>query len=590
MKFDDFSIHLEKIEQVSSRLKMTEFLAELYQQLQPGERAIATYLMQGQLVPDYESLEFQLSEKMLIRALAKFVPAQGTQGNLFGEDDQAVRLEFIQKKYKELGDLGQVAAELLPEITSASLDLQVVFDNLVAIARASGTGSQETKLKLVAELLGKLAPRSAKYVIRIILGKMRLGFSKMTLLDALSWAMTGDKSEHEVLELAYQKRADVGALAELYLPLTDQAERLQALTNIEVEWGVPVVPALCQRLNTATEVIEKMQTVYAEPKYDGMRVQVHIRRHQTGQVELKVFTRNLENIAHMFPEFAELASLMRADSAVFDGEVIGINPTTGELLPFQETITRRRKHHVAEQSAMVPVKLFIFDLLMEEKISLVHEKLRTRKDRLKDSFKQNEQFVQTKYILTSDPQEIRTFHSEQLGSGLEGVVIKQQDAVYQSGRKGWSWVKMKEAEGTTGKLNDTLDLIVMGYYRGRGKRAGFGLGAFLVGVLSDDQTVIKTMSKIGTGLTDQQFAELKKKADQLETPEKPKLYDVPKSLVPDVWLQPGLVVEIAADEMTRSPLHSAGLALRFPRLVQFRADKSWQEATTLAELANLKIA
>jgi len=219
---------------------------------------------------------------------------------------------------------------------------------------------------------------------------------------------------------------------------------------------------------------------------------------------------------------------------------------------------------------------------------------------------ENEQFISTKHIATSDPKEIQDFHGQQLGAGLEGVVMKQVDGVYQSGRKGWNWVKMKEAEGTMGKLSDTLDVVVLGYYRGKGKRTGFGVGAFLVGIRDDTgndegvstnlgsvstSDVLKTVSKIGTGLSDEQFAELKTKADALTTPqnEQPSNYDVPKELFPDVWLQPGLVVEIAADEITQSPLHSAGLALRFPRLVKFRDDKSWQDATTLSELRAITI-
>lgn len=590
MKFSDFSNYLNEIEQFSSRLKMTELLAELYKKVDADERAIATYLMQGQLVPDYESLEFQLSEKMIMRALAHFEKSQGTQGNLFGEETELTRIKETQKKYKEKGDLGEVAFELLSANESKDIEVGAVYEQLKEIATQSGSGSQERKLQLTVKLLEQVSPLSAKYIVRIILGKMRLGFSKMTLLDALSWAMTGDKSEHTVLEEAYQKRADIGSLAAEYLSEPELEDRQKALEKISVAWGVPVVPALCQRLNTAQEVIEKMGTVFIEPKYDGMRVQIHIRKNKTSnEVEVKVFTRNLENVGHMFPEFKDLAELMKADTAVFDGEVIGYNVETGELLAFQETITRRRKHNVAEQAAAVPVKLFIFDILMEDEESLISKNMRERKELLKVSFKENEVFTKTTYVEASSPEEIREFHTNQLGRGLEGVVIKQVDSVYQSGRKGWSWVKMKEAEGTQGKLSDTLDLIVLGYYRGRGKRASFGIGAFLVGVLAEDQTTVKTLSKIGTGLSDEQFAQLKVKADILQVEEQPVVYDVPKQLVPDVWITPGLVVEIAADELTRSPLHTAGLALRFPRLVKFREDKSWQEATTQLELQDITI-
>jgi DNA ligase-1 len=195
-------------------------------------------------------------------------------------------------------------------------------------------------------------------------------------------------------------------------------------------------------------------------------------------------------------------------------------------------------------------------------------------------------FFETPYIITNDPDELRTYHEHQLAEGLEGAVIKQLDSEYQSGRKGWNWVKIKEEEGTRGKLRDTLDCVVMGLYAGRGKRTEFGLGAFLVGVLDAEQR-IKTIAKIGTGLSDEQFRELKKKTEPLMVESPPALYEVSKALVPDIWLQPSVVVEVAADEITRSPQHTAGVALRFPRLVRFREDKAWADVTTLAEVTQL---
>jgi len=607
MKFIDFSNYLLKIEHISSRLEITYLLAELYLKLAPEERQSATYLLQGQLVPDYESLEFQLSEKMLLRALSHFVKVEAT-ADLFGEHDSAGAVITVTALYKKLGDIGTIAEKLLGDQAGTGLEIDQVYEQLRALALAHGTGSQEVKLQLVVHLLQQLDAVSAKYVIRIIMGKMRLGFSKMTLLDALSWAMTQTKNERVLLEDAYQKRADVGNLAAVYLSQPDAEKRQAQLTNMTVEWGVPVVPALCQRLNTAQEVIEKMETIFVEPKYDGMRLQIHIRKAtETEPVELKLFTRNLENVGHMFPEFTALAAQLQGiDQAIFDAEVIAYDPATGGLRPFQETITRRRKHDVTEQAQSVPVRVFIFDLLLAGHESLIDKKLQERKESLKEHLLENEQFISTKHIATSDPKEIQDFHGQQLGAGLEGVVMKQVDGVYQSGRKGWNWVKMKEAEGTMGKLSDTLDVVVLGYYRGKGKRTGFGVGAFLVGIRDDTgndegvstnlgsvstSDVLKTVSKIGTGLSDEQFAELKTKADALTTPqnEQPSNYDVPKELFPDVWLQPGLVVEIAADEITQSPLHSAGLALRFPRLVKFRDDKSWQDATTLSELRAITI-
>jgi len=195
----------------------------------------------------------------------------------------------------------------------------------------------------------------------------------------------------------------------------------------------------------------------------------------------------------------------------------------------------------------------------------------------------------TQTFKTNQPELLHKFHEEMLTQKLEGAVIKKADSAYVSGRKGWRWVKIKESEGTIGKLNDTLDLVMMGYYLGKGKRAQFGLGAILVGVL-DDQEQILSLSKIGTGMTEEQLVELKKLSDQLISKERPLQYQsVDKSLLPDVWLEPGIVVEVAADELTHSPTHQAGWALRFPRLVKIRRDKNWLQATTFLELKNFSL-
>lgn len=591
MTFHDFASYLEELESISSRLSMTEKLAGVLAQLAEPEIPAALYMMQGRLVPLYQSLEFNLSTKMVLRGLARLYehishdPSEHT--NLFGESDGSQAEAAVTRRYKSLGDLGLVAAELLAESKpTSSIELVTVFEALVEIAKEEGSGSQERKLSKLLELLHQLDAVSAKVVVRIIIGKLRLGFSNMTIIDALSWVATGDKSERDLLEEAFNKQADLGSLAQRYLALkSDQLARQRMLQEYLVEVTVPVIPALCQRLNSAQEIIEKMEQVIAEPKYDGMRVQIHITSDN-----IKVYTRNLEDVSHMFPELNGIQSQLNELPVILDAEAIGFDPHTQELVEFQQTITRRRKHEVAEKAVAVPIRFYLFDLLLAGKESLVDKKLRERKDRLKNLFNDNEVIVHTPYIVTSDPIELRKFHNQQLAEGLEGAVIKQVDSMYRSGRKGWSWVKIKEAEGTTGKLTDTLDCVVMGYYVGRGKRTQFGLGAFLVGVYDPSAGQIKTIAKIGTGMSDEQLRELKERGDSLQTTEKPKLYEVPTELKPDTWLDPSLVVEIAADELTRSPLHSAGKALRFPRLVRFRDDKSWQEATTITELDKIQVA
>jgi DNA ligase-1 len=595
MLFDQFAQQLQILEKTSSRLDMTSLLAKLFLKLDSEEVPPACYLMQGQLVPSYQSLEFNMSEKLTTRVLAKLLRQLDQDKslpdvNLFEEQDDSLYQQKIQQKYKQTGDLGLAIEQLLSDVktlvTKEKLSVLDVYFQLKQIAEEEGEGSQDRKINKTYELLAKMKPLSMRYVVRIIVGSLRLGFSTMTMIDALSWAQHQDKSDSKSIEKAYQKKADIGKLAQGYLQCQSQQEIKQFLEGYELEVGIPVIPALCQRLNTTQEIVEKMDTVIVEPKYDGLRAQIHIDKNNKDRF-YQVFTRNLDDVTHMFPEIKDVLSDIKADQCILDSEAIAYDKNSGELLAFQQTITRRRKHDVQAQSETTPIKFYVFDILFKDGESLINYKLQNRKKILAQLFEPNQVLAVTDFIISSNPEEISQYHQQQLDKGLEGAVVKQVDSLYRGGRKGWRWVKLKEKEGSQGKLSDTLDCIVMGYYKGRGKRAKFGIGAFLVGVLTKDKK-IKTIAKIGTGLTDDQFRQMKKLADKHSADQKPKYYEVPKDLTPDVWTHPDIVVEIAADEITKSPLHTAGHALRFPRLIGFRPDKDWEQATTLEEFEQIK--
>jgi DNA ligase 1 len=611
MNFKIFSQYLKQLEETPSRLAMTEQLAELFLKLGDDEIPMACYLMQGKLVPRYQSLEFNMSVKMVLRALAQMesqlTSAGGEALDLFGEsvaaDGDDNIYQKITRKYKKLGDVGLAAEELtkvLEKKGQNQLTLQEVFTRLQDIAKLEGSGSQDQKVTALFSLFTEVDPISSRYISRVVVGKQRLGFSTMTMIDVLSWAVNGDKSESKFLENLYQRKADVGLLAQNYLCLKDitKEERNKKLeTQTKITVGIPVVPALCQRLNSAAEIIAKMDEVIVEPKYDGLRVQIHIDKTADGDKKIQVFTRNLENITHMFPELWDGLDALKSERCILDGEAIGYNKETGELLPFQETITRRRKHDVAAKAKDVPLRFYIFDVIFNQDKALVANLLQARKSLLKNLFAENEVFLHAPYVTTKDPEEVRSLHEQYLADKLEGAVIKHVDSQYVSGRKGWNWVKLKEAEGKTGKLNDTLDCVVMGYYFGRGKRADFGIGAILAGVINDDEKAdskdkfsVLTIAKIGTGLSDDQLRDMKERCDKIAVPEMPNKFTVNKNLIPDVWTSPELVVEIAADELTKSPSHSAGLALRFPRLLKIRDDKNADDATTTTELKSIQIA
>jgi DNA ligase-1 len=582
MTFKRLSEYFQELEKTSSRLKMTDILAHLFKESQAGEIDKIAYLSLGVLLPPYEGLEFQMAEKMMMRAMAKSFGVENT---------------MVQKEYKQIGDLGAVGEELKEKggrgkiqsqffakekSSAANLSVSEVYERLLTMAKEMGAGSVERKIDKMAGLLGDLDALSVRYVIRVPLGKLRLGFSDLTILDALSWLETGDKSLRPQLEAAFNVRADIGEIAKRV-----KEAGVKGVKEIKPAVGTPILPALAQRLGTVEEMLEKMGTVAIEPKYDGTRLQVHLKRSKK-ETEVRIFTRNLENVTAMFPDIAEAVKKeVRAREAILDSEGVGIDPKTGRYLPFQETIKRKRKHGIEAAAKEIPLKCFVFDVLFKDGQSLLSSPLLERRKVLEKILPSRPNVLMiSPQVITNGPEEMRAFHEEQVKKGLEGAMVKKVNAPYEAGRRGFSWVKYKQEETKKGGgLADTVDAVIMGITRGKGKRAQFGVGSFLVGVKKGEKFV--TVTNIGTGLTDEQFRELNKRSEKLKVSGKPKDYEVHKNQEPDVWVKPKVVVEIQADNITKSPIHTAGLALRFPRLIRFRDDRSPKDATTVAEVEKL---
>lgn len=572
MTFSELASYFQQLENVTSRISMTEILADLFQKASADEIGKICFLLQGRVVPLYEALEFGVADKFMVRAIA----------SAFSIDPKDVNDAF-----KSSGDLGDAVEHVyetsLLKRSIVPIRVEEVFNKLTEVALAGGEGSQEKKISLLAELLAGVDKRSARYIVRIPLGKLRLGFSDMTILDGLSWMLTGDKSLRTALEDAYNVQPDIGSIATAV-----KRSGIKGLSHMKVKLGVPILAALCQRLPTADEMITKMGTVAVEPKYDGVRVQIHFQKSkvQSQKPGVQSFSRNLENTTAMFPELNEIGSQLNAQDVILDSEAVGYDPKTGKVLSFQETTTRKRKHGIEEMRKSLPLKFFVFDILYKDGKDLLGLPLSERRTILSKTITDGNGLMISPQIITTDPDELRKYHDEQLKKGLEGVVVKKWVSPYEPGRRGYAWVKFKEEEGKTGKLSDTIDAVIMGYYRGEGKRAGFGIGAFLVGVRDKDGFV--TVTKIGTGVSDDQWKRLLALLNKFKVSVQPKEYkDVHKLLIPDVWITPEIVVEIAGDDLTKSPNHGATYALRFPRLVRIREDKGPDNATTVDEIKTL---
>jgi DNA ligase-1 len=571
MKFKELTEYFEKLEETSSRLALIEILSDLFKKTPSSEIEKIVYLIQGRLAPFFAPIEIGMAEKTVAQAIA---------------NAYKLSREDVLKNYQNLGDMGLTAYELAQNATlkvkDSSLTVTEVVNILLEIANTKGNGTVEKRQTLLSNLLKKLDSISAKHLVRIPLGNTRLGIGDPTVLDALATAKLGDKSQRKLLEGAYNRTSDLGLIAKT---LWDKG--LPAVQSLKLMVGYPVRSELCERLPNPQKVIEKMEVVDAQYKYDGFRVQIH----KNGD-EVRMFSRNLEEMTHMFPELIEaVRKQIKAKTIILDSEALAYNPESEEFLPFQETTKRRRKHGIEEMVKSLPLKAFVFDILYKDGESLIDEPLTKRMEILKQVLPEDDVLIRTKNQTIKDAKTLSILLEDAISKGLEGLVIKKLESPYEAGARNFNWVKLKRH--SSGELNDTIDCVILGYISGKGKRTAFGAGALLVGVYDSEKDEFVSVSKIGTGLTDEEWREVHKRADAISLDKKPAR--VSSNIIPSVWIRPEIVIEILADEITRSPIHTAGktetepgYALRFPRLVSFRnADKKAEDATSVTELIEM---
>jgi DNA ligase-1 len=554
------------MELTSSRNELVRILSEVYKACSEDELEPITYLIQGRLAPFFEPIEIGLGERLLINAIAA---AYGVS------KDKVVSLN------RQAGDLGVTAQGVAPASQRQTPEVIDVHRRLSEIAAADGPGSQQKKIDVFMALLGDLNPNSAKHLVRITLGKMRLGIGDPTVLDALSFAKRGDRSLRPTLEAAYNRTSDLGLIART---LWDAGE--VGLEALKVRAGHPLRPQLAERLPNPDAVMKKLRTVGVQPKYDGLRVQIHKDRDR-----VSIFSRNLESMTAMFPELVAAAGKLEVDSVILDGEAIAYNPESEEYVPFQETTARRRKEGIQEFADRAPIRAFVFDVMFRDGSDLTQLPYERRFEIVEDLLRGSDTLLTAPLIRTDSTEVLTRELLDNISHGLEGVVAKRLDSTYQAGARNFNWVKLKR--NTSGQLTDTIDVVLLGYYRGKGKRADFGTGALLAGVYDADKDEFVTITKLGTGLSDQGWRDINKRLASLELAEKPAR--VNSNFVPDAWLTPAIVVEVLADEITPSPRHTAGMtddrpgfALRFPRIVSLRTeDKKAEDATTVQEIREM---
>lgn len=566
----------EKIENTTKRLEMTDYLVDLLKNTPKDIIDRVVYLTPDKLYPDFLGVEIGIAEKLAIRAVAKAT----------GHSE-----EKIQKDLEQTGDLGETAQNLLKNrgqtiFFPVPLTVKVVYQTLEKIAKVKGLGSIEQKINLLAELLTDATPKEAKYIIRTVTGKLRLGIADITVLDALAIAYGGGKEPKDDLERAYNISSDLGRVAK-----TVVVKGMTGIKAFEVSLGAPIRPMLAERLSSAEEILEKLGgRCVAEYKYDGERLQVH---KQGGHVTL--FSRRLENITHQYPDAIQLVKdHVKVENAIMEVECVAIDVDTGEMKPFQELMHRRRKYNINEMAEKYPVSLFVFEALFVDDRDLTLEPYQIRRKILGDIIKEGERFARVKHILTNDANILEKFFEEAIENGCEGLICKSihEDAVYQSGARGWLWIKYKRDYKS--EMADTVDLVVVAAFHGRGKRGGT-YGALLLAAYNDEEDTFETACKCGSGFTDEDLEKIPKMMETHRLPHRHPRVD--SELDADVWFEPKVVLEIIGAEYTLSPIHTcaknvirreSGLAIRFPRFTgNYRLDKAAEDGTTVKEITEM---
>ncbi|MEM4542246.1 MAG: ATP-dependent DNA ligase [Sulfolobales archaeon] len=586
MLFEVLVKALDSAERTTSRTQLTSILVDLFKKSEPDVIDKVIYLLQGRLWPDWAGLpELGVGVKLLIKAMSKAL---------------SVRESDIEALYVKLGDSGKVVeylkstrstqtlgglSKFIQKAEVTKLTVVEVYDTLAKVALAVGEGSRDIKINLIASLISKATPLEAKYIARLVEGRLRLGIGDATIMDALSITFTGSSLNRQIVEYAYNVRADLGNVAKILA-----TKGLDGLRGIAPTPGIPIRPMLAERLSDPQEILDKTGGLaLVEYKYDGERAQIH----KAGDKVL-IFSRRLENITHQYPDVVELArESIKANEAIVEGEIVCIDPETGTMRPFQELMHRKRKHDIHEAVKEYPVAVYLFDALYVDGVNLIGEPIKTRREVLAKTIAENERFRLSEAITVTSASDLEKFFLKAVEDGAEGVMVKAMHAqsVYQAGARGWLWIKYKRDYKS--EMIDTVDLVVVGAFKGRGRRGG-KIGALLVAAYDPDSDTFQTVCKVGSGFTDEDLSKL----DELISPYviEHKHPRVVSEVEPDVWTVPALVIEVLGAELTLSPQHTccrgavkkgAGISIRFPRFIRWRDDKGPEDATTTKELVEM---
>ena len=574
MKFSIISDAFQQMEATTKRLELTDILVKLIQEIPEDVIAKAIYLIQGKLRPNFEGVELGIAEKLVMRAMSK---------------SSGIPLKKIEDDYNKGGDLGQTAENILQQkiqttFASEVITLEKVYDTLFKISKLEGKGSQEMKMKYVSSMLNDATPQESKFILKILLGTLRLGIAENTVMDALAIAFTGKKENREIIENAYNVSSDLGKVAEVI-----STGGIEEIEKFQIKLFSPIRPMLADRIKSGEETVEKFQEKFAaEYKLDGERAQIHKQKDK-----IEIFSRSLEIITSYYPDIVEkISKLIISEDVILEAEVVAMNSNSGDFLPFQELMHRRRKYEIEEAVTKYPITVNFFDVLFSEGKNCMDMRYEERRELLEKIIKQNDFSRLIPMSIIESKEQVLEVLENSINSGCEGLMLKHLDSTYRAGIRGSNWLKLKREYQN--ELGDSLDLVVVGAFFGKGRRTG-KYGTLLLSTYNDEEDVFPSICKVGTGFTDESLDQLYQILSPKVTLKKnPRIVS---EMEADVWFEPELVIEIVASEITQSPIHKTalniikedtGLALRFPKFTgKIRTEKNSEDASTDEEVIAL---
>ena len=577
MLFSELAEYLKRIEETPSRLDMTDILVELFRAMskEGPKKDIGKliYVLQGRISPAFTGVELGVGERYIVESISL---ASG------------YTVKQVDAQFRKSGDLGDTAEHFLSGKRQSAfmfeeLTLDSAYDAFIKIATTSGIGSQQGKIKKVAELFTRTSPLGAKYIARFVNGRLRLGVGDPTILDAFSMYMQGTKEKRVEVERAYNLCSDLGLVADTVM---NHPEKLK---NFKPAVFSPIRPALAERLPTAKDIFDKIGPCYVDSKYDGLRMQIHRKNDK-----VEIYSRRLEKITNMFPDVVKAALALPSKEFILDCEALAYNRKEKRYYSFQETMQRKRKYGIKEAAEELPLYVFAFDLLYKDGEDCTNMPYKERREMLEKFIgTKNERIKVSEQKFAKTAKDLQKYFDEAIRQNLEGIIAKDPASRYVAGAREFAWIKLKKSYAG-GEVSDTFDVVILGYYRGKGIRTQFKFGGLLCGVYNPDRDVFETLARVGGGFTEEEMKQFEEMLSKITIKEKPKNVDA--EIKPDYWVELKYVIAVTADEITLSPTHTCnklanpsgkGFALRFPRMVMFRPDRDVYSSTTSKEIQEM---